>query len=172
MNNPIWPKFEIVRFFMPDLVTCKFDKDSIKGDWAKLETSFFFTAQVHVTPKWPVKNDRNSNLSEIFMLLIKTSSPKGNDRSPESNVPRSNLVFSKGLDQKQQRKSGDIISPILVNGGFLMPWKPEFRSNLPQNHLQPFPRPDDATYKIWPRLVNWLQRYWSSKVWISSLKGK
>ena len=35
-----------------------------------------------------------------------TRSPKGNDRSPESNVPRSNLVFSKGLDQKQQRKGG------------------------------------------------------------------
>ena len=30
-----------VRAFMPALVTCKFDKDPIKGDWEKLETSFF-----------------------------------------------------------------------------------------------------------------------------------
>ena len=35
---------------MPVLVTCKFDKYLIKGDWEKLETSFSFTAQGHVTP--------------------------------------------------------------------------------------------------------------------------
>ena len=38
-----------------------------------------------------------------------------------------------------------------VNGGFLLPWKPEFWSNLPQNLMQPFPHPNDATYKIWSR---------------------
>ena len=26
---------------MPDLITCKFDKYLIKGDWEKLDTSFF-----------------------------------------------------------------------------------------------------------------------------------
>ena len=41
VNNPIRPKFELVRAFMPVLITCKFDKDPIKGDWEKLETSFF-----------------------------------------------------------------------------------------------------------------------------------
>ena len=39
--------------------------------------------------------------------ITKTSSPKGNDRSPESNVPRSNLVSKKH-----------------ING----PWKPEARN--------------------------------------------
>ena len=53
---------------MPVLVTCKFDKDPIKGDWEKLETSFFFTAQRHVTPKWLVRYDRNSNSSGILCL--------------------------------------------------------------------------------------------------------
>ena len=38
VNNPIWPKFELVRAFMPVLITCKFDKDPIKGDWEKMET--------------------------------------------------------------------------------------------------------------------------------------
>ena len=50
-------------------------------------------------------------------------------------------------------------------GGFLLPWTPEFWSNLPQKIMQPFPHPNDATHKIWSRLANWLQRYSSSKVW-------
>ena len=37
--------------------------------------------------------------------------------------------------------------------------------NLPQNLMQPFPHPNDATHKIWSRLTNWLQRHSSSKVW-------
>ena len=38
-------------------------------------------------------------------------------------------------------------SPLQVNRGFLLSWKPEFWSNLPQNLMQPFPHPSDATYK-------------------------
>ena len=43
---------------MPVLVTCNFDNYLIKGDCKKLETSFSFTAQGHVTLKvtgqiWP-----------------------------------------------------------------------------------------------------------------------
>ena len=58
-------------------------------------------------------------------------------------------------------------SPLQVNGGFLLPWKPEFWSHLLQNLMQPFPHPIDATYKIWSRFnyANWLQRYSSSKAW-------
>ena len=41
VTNPIWPKFELVQAFMHVLVICKFDKDPIKDDWEKLETSFF-----------------------------------------------------------------------------------------------------------------------------------
>ena len=33
VNNQIWPKFEPVGAFTPVLITCKFDKDPIKGDW-------------------------------------------------------------------------------------------------------------------------------------------
>ena len=55
--------------------------------------------------------------------------------------------------------------PLKVNRGFLLPWKPEFWSNLPQNLMLPFPHPNDATHKIWSRLANWLQRYSSSNVW-------
>ena len=44
-------------------------------------------------------------------------------------------------------------------------WVQCAKVNLPQNLMQPFPHPNDATYKIWSRLANWLQRYSSSKVW-------
>ena len=30
--------------------------------------------------------------------------------------------------------------------------------------MQPFPHPNDATYKIWSRLANWIQRYSNSNV--------
>ena len=41
VNNLIRPVFELVQAFMSVLFTCKFDKDPIKGDWEKLETSVF-----------------------------------------------------------------------------------------------------------------------------------
>ena len=31
-SGPIWPKFELVRDFMPILVTCKLDEDRIKTE--------------------------------------------------------------------------------------------------------------------------------------------
>ena len=52
---------------MPVLVTCKFDKYHIKGDWKKLDI-IFFIAQGHVTPKWLVRSSRNLNLSKISCL--------------------------------------------------------------------------------------------------------
>ena len=59
-------------------------------------------------------------------------------------------------------------SPLKVNGGFLLPWKPEFWSKLPQNLMQHFPHPSDATHKFWSRLVGWLKRYSSLKVWTTT----
>ena len=46
----------------------------------------------------------------------------------------------------------------------MLPWTPEFRSNLAQNLMQPFPHPNDGSVKIMLRLANWLQRYSSSKM--------
>ena len=34
------PEIELVRAFMPVLVTSNFDDDSIKNEWASMETSF------------------------------------------------------------------------------------------------------------------------------------
>ena len=53
-----------------------------------------------------------------------------------------------------------------VNGCFLLPWKPGFWSNLSQNLMQPFPHPNDASYKFdqhWPTGLRDIQV--SSELW-------
>ena len=40
MTGQIRPKFELVREFMPVLVTCKFHEDWIHCNWEKIETPF------------------------------------------------------------------------------------------------------------------------------------
>ena len=64
-QNAIRPEFELVRDFMPVLVTSKCDKDPIKSESASLETPFshksmgnFLDAQEHLYsersgPIWP-----------------------------------------------------------------------------------------------------------------------
>ena len=41
VKSPTQPKFEHIWEFMPVLVTCKFDKDLVKGDWENVGTTFF-----------------------------------------------------------------------------------------------------------------------------------
>ena len=55
--------------------------------------------------------------------------------------------------------------PLCDNGSFLLPWKPQFWSDLPQNLMQPFPHPKDATDKIWLKPAIGLLRYICSKMW-------
>ena len=84
---------------MPALVTCKFDKDPIKGNW---------------------------------------------------------------------ENTGIPFCPLYINGRFMLPWLPQFWSDLPQNLMQHFPHPKDATDKIWLKLANWSWRYNCSKVWMTT----
>ena len=72
--------------------------------------------------------------------------------------------YKKDWIKSNQEKVETPFSQLWVNGGFLLPWTPEFRSNLPQNIMQPFPTLSDAIHKIWSRLANWPRRYSSSKV--------
>ena len=39
--------------------------------------------------------------------------------------------------------------PIITDGNYLLPWKPEFWSNLAQNHMQTILYPNDAADEIW-----------------------
>ena len=80
--------------------------------------------------------------------------------------------FKKDRIKNNREKVETSFSPLQVNGGFLLPWKPEFWANLPQNLMQPFPHPSNATHKIWSRLADWLQRYSSLKVWTTEDDGR
>ena len=72
---------------------------------------------------------------------LKTSSPKGNDRSPESNVPWSNVVFSKGSDKKQARKAGDIIFPIISQWGLSVAIETRVLTQFAPKPNAAFPQP-------------------------------
>ena len=54
-----------------------------------------------------------------------------------------------GIDPiENNRDNSWTFSPYNVYGSYLLPWKPEFLSNLAQNQMQPFPHPNDASDKI------------------------
>ena len=49
--------------------------------------------------------------------------------------------------------------PLSPYGSYRLPWTPEFRFDLVQNLMHPFPLPNDASDKILLRLDLWLRRY-------------
>ena len=38
--GPIWPNFELIRYIMDVLVTCKYEEDPIKNKGARVDTTF------------------------------------------------------------------------------------------------------------------------------------
>ena len=72
--------------------------------------------------------------------------------------------YKKDQIKNSREKVETSFSPLYINGSFLLPWKPEFWFPKPS---AAFPHPSDATYKIWSRLANWLQRY-SSLTWTTT----
>ena len=49
--------------------------------------------------------------------------------------------------------------PLKLYWSYLLPWKPEFLTDLHQNAMQPFPYPTDASDKICLRSACWPLRY-------------
>ena len=90
---------------MPVLITSNFDDDSIKNERASMETAFshyksmgnFLDAQGQLRSQW-------SDLAEI------------QTRQRFYACPRY-LQVQKGSDQKQPRKGGDIVFPIISQWG-------------------------------------------------------
>ena len=123
---------------MPFLITSNFDYDSIKKERARMETPFshyksmgnVLDAQGQLTPKSVVQFGRNSNSSKILCMS-----------SLPANIKR---IGSKATEKRWRHHFPHYKSM----GGFLLPWTPEFSSNLPQNIMQPFLTPSDATNKI------------------------
>ena len=93
-----------------------------------------------------VQSGRNSNSSKILCM---------------SSLPAS----IKRIGSKTTKKRWRHHFPNYKSMGAFCCHGNQFWSILPQNLMQPFPHPNDATHKIWSGLANWLQRYSSSKVW-------
>ena len=55
-------------------------------------------------------------------------------------------------------------SPLYPYGSYPLPWTPEFRSDLAENLMQPFPHANDGSDKNSLRLAHWLRRYSSLKM--------
>ena len=65
MKSPIWAEMELVRYFMPVLVACKFEEDPITVEGAFVSKKFF-PALRQVTLKSKDGCGRNSNSSETL----------------------------------------------------------------------------------------------------------
>ena len=73
----------------------------------------------------------NFELMQAFMYVIVTCKYK---KDPIKNS-RENVMTP--------------FSPLYPYGSYPLPWKPEFRSDLHLNLMQPFPNLNDASDKIW-----------------------
>ena len=105
---------------------------------------FFSYAQGQLTPQFLVRSGRISNSSEMLWM------------------------FSLPASMKKIKNEGARVlttfSPLKPYGSYPLPWTPEFRSDLAQNLMQPFPHPNDGSDKISLRLAHWLRRYSSLKM--------
>ena len=50
--------------------------------------------------------------------------------------------------EKKREKGGDIVFPIISQWGISVAMETRVLIQLPQNLMQPFPHPSDATHKI------------------------
>ena len=90
---------------MPVLVTSNFDDDSIKNERASMETA-------PIVSLWEIfQTLKGSLLRSQWSDLAKIRTP------PRFNACSRYLQVKKGLDQKQLRKGGNIIFPIISQWG-------------------------------------------------------
>ena len=108
----------------------------------------------------PEKTDRI--FSEVIQVIY-SSFPI----SWPSSQPLAQTVFEISCWQFWNAKifKGPLLRKQVAQRATIAHLSPKCQVNLPQNLMQSFPHPNDATHKIWSRLTNWLQRYSSSKVW-------
>ena len=146
------PEIELVRAFMPVLVTSNFDDGSIKNEWASMETPFslyygkFFRPQGQLSPKSVVRSGRNSNSSEILCM---------------SSLPASIKRIGSKTTEKRWRHHFPHYKSM---GAFCCHGNQGFYPICPKTLCRLSPTPMMLQIKF-DRLANWLQRYSNSKVW-------
>ena len=122
------PEIELVRAFMPVLVTSNFEDDSIKYERASMETPFSHyksygklfrcskaTNSVVSGPIWP-----KFELVQDFMHVLVTCKKEGSDR-------------------KQPRKGGDTIFPIISQWGLSVAMDTRVLIQSASKHYAAFP---------------------------------
>ena len=71
--GPIWPNFDLVRDVMNVFVTCKYEKDSIKNEGARVDTTLysnFSDAQGQITLVLVSVSGRNLNSSKLSCMSL------------------------------------------------------------------------------------------------------
>ena len=71
--GPIWPNFELVRDVIDVLVTCKYEKDPIKNEGARVDItlySIFSDAQGQITLVLVSVSGRNLNSSKLSCMSL------------------------------------------------------------------------------------------------------
>ena len=144
------------------VVTRNFEDDSIQNERATMETPF-----PHYRSIWEiirrsraansvvvVRSGRNSNSSEILCM---------------SSLPASTKRIQSKATEKRWRHHFPHYKSM---GVFCCNGHEFFLSNLPQNIMQPFPTPSDATHKICSRLANWPQSIQVRKCKIFVIQGQ
>ena len=100
----------------------------------------FPDAQGQLTPQSLVRSGRISNASEMLWMF---------------SLPASMKKFRSKMKALEWTQHYPHYSPM----SYPLLWTPEFRSDLAQNLMQPFPHPNDGSVKISLRLAHWLRRY-------------
>ena len=108
----------------------------------------FPDAQGQLTPQSLVRSGRISNSSEMLWMSL---------------LP---ACMKKIQSKMKELECSQDFSHYKPYGSYLLPWKPEFQSDLAQNLMQPFPHPNDASVKIWLQSADWLRRYSCLEVWM------
>ena len=144
----------------PMMLHIKFDQDwPIGFKDIQVQKCGIFVTQRQVTPKWVVWFGPKSNSTELLCLSCYQQL-----HSQWSNLLPANSIVSGPIWLKfelvwdfmhalvtckykrdriksNREKVETQFSPVLVNGGFLLPWTPELWSNLQLKHYAAFPHP-------------------------------
>ena len=107
--TPKWlVRYELIRDFMPVLVTCKFDVDWIHSNWEKIPFSpvkVNGNAQGRITLYWKVRPGPNSNSSALLYLSSFVT-----------------CKFDKDPIKGDWENAEIPFFPLYVNGWCLLPW--------------------------------------------------
>ena len=118
---------------MDVLVTCKYEEDPIKNEGARVLTRLYDVL---------VRRSRETN-SEVSSGIL-----------PKFELIQAFIVFlvtCKNEEDPIKNEGARVLtrfSSLKPYGNYLLPWKPEFQSDLAKNLMQPFPHPNDASDKI------------------------